>query len=297
MISVPLPAAELAPLLDERLSIAAINRAADTGEGRPAFDAGFVSRLRRSDRGAAHAARRCAASTARPASMSAPGAPRATSRRSRSSRRSRKQLYSAPAMPFVSNVTGTWLADAERPTRRTGCDSCEHTVRFVEGLARCSGAGARFVEVGPGPRARRVRAAASAPRRAARRRAELRHPAEKIDDATFFAGGGRQALGRRGAGGLGGGARGRTPLSGAAADVSVRARILATGSRRRGRCRCAHDEGDRARERGACRSRRSRRQRRRTPPRPSGRRPAQRSYRRPSVTRCCSRSCAASCRS
>ncbi|MFI7412519.1 type I polyketide synthase [Streptomyces sp. NPDC049627] len=56
-----------------------------------------------------------------------------------------------PAIPFVSNVTGTWITDAEATSPDYWLRHTRRTVRFAEGLAELRAGGEPvLVEVGPG---------------------------------------------------------------------------------------------------------------------------------------------------
>jgi acyl transferase domain-containing protein/thioesterase domain-containing protein/ubiquinone/menaquinone biosynthesis C-methylase UbiE/acyl carrier protein len=62
----------------------------------------------------------------------------------------RKARLSPPEIPFVSNVTGTWISAAEATDPETWVRHLRGTVRFADGLATLASDPARvFVEVGP----------------------------------------------------------------------------------------------------------------------------------------------------
>ena len=77
----------------------------------------------------------------------------------------------APEIPFVSNVTGTWISRRRRPARpRTGRATCAQTVRFADGVATLrEEPGWALLEAGP--RAGAGRVGPAAPARTARRAA------------------------------------------------------------------------------------------------------------------------------
>src|SRR5262249_11897453 len=56
-----------------------------------------------------------------------------------------------PALPFVSNVTGTWISDGDAVAPAYGARHLRSTVLFADGVAQlCRGEDVVLVEVGPG---------------------------------------------------------------------------------------------------------------------------------------------------
>ncbi|MET0645392.1 MAG: beta-ketoacyl synthase N-terminal-like domain-containing protein [Pyrinomonadaceae bacterium] len=63
----------------------------------------------------------------------------------------RRVKLSPPQIPYMSNVTGTWITDAEATTPAYWVRHLRQTVRFSEGVAELSKSPGRiFLEVGPG---------------------------------------------------------------------------------------------------------------------------------------------------
>ena len=107
---------------------------------------------------------------------------------------------SPPRLRFVSNLTGTWITDAEATSPEYWAQHLRHTVRFGDGidlLCRSIGRPA-FLEVGPGrtlsgPVLRHPSRSAGQPVITS-----TRHPADQADDHAVF----NLALGRLWAGGV-----------------------------------------------------------------------------------------------
>ena len=58
---------------------------------------------------------------------------------------------SAPRIPFISNLTGTWISNAEATDARYWARHLRETVRFAKGIGELLGVSERiFIEVGPG---------------------------------------------------------------------------------------------------------------------------------------------------
>ncbi|MEV4820401.1 amino acid adenylation domain-containing protein [Micromonospora sp. NPDC049274] len=140
MLAVPLPEAELLPLLDDGLDVAAVNGPRQcTVSGAPDDVAAFAVRLR--ERGLAstplvtshafHSRSMDAAATAFEAEVA-------------------KVRRSAPEIPFVSNVTGTWITAEEATSPAYWARQLRSTVRFADGLATLHRPDAVLLEVGPG---------------------------------------------------------------------------------------------------------------------------------------------------
>ncbi len=142
MLAVPLPEAEIAPLLGPELSLAAVNGPARTVVSGPeaaiaALEAELASR--------GTAGRRLHTSHAfHSASMDAILAPFAE--RVRATRRN------APDLPFVSNLTGTWITREEAVDPGYWARHLRGAVRFADGLADADRPtpNAVLLEVGPG---------------------------------------------------------------------------------------------------------------------------------------------------
>jgi acyl transferase domain-containing protein len=120
----------------------------------------------------------------------------------------------APRIPFVSNVTGTWITDEEATSPAYWARQMASTVRFAEGLTEVLKDSRRILlEVGPG-----LTLSSLAKRRFARgsvglAAASLRHPRDQERDETFI----RQAAAR---------------LWSAGAAVDLSASALSAGARR-----------------------------------------------------------------
>ena len=141
MLAVPLPEAEIAPLLGPELSLAAVNGPARTVVSGPeAAIAALEAEL--AQRGTP--GRRLHTSHAfHSASMDAILAPFAE--RVRATRRN------APDLAFVSNLTGTWITKEEAVDPAYWARHLRGAVRFADGLAALTaGSDAALLEVGPG---------------------------------------------------------------------------------------------------------------------------------------------------
>ncbi|MEJ2853300.1 MULTISPECIES: type I polyketide synthase [unclassified Saccharothrix] len=80
----------------------------------------------------------------------------------------RAATLSAPTVPFASNVTGTWITDAQATDPAYWVAHSRQAVRFADGLAAVLDPGeAALVEVGPGTVLGGLAAACGAPRAAA----------------------------------------------------------------------------------------------------------------------------------
>jgi acyl transferase domain-containing protein len=141
MLAVPLPEAEIAPLLGPGLALAAVNGPARTVASGPeeAIAALEAELERRGSTG-----RRLHTSHAFHSGMMdsilAPFAERV-----RATRRS------APVLPFVSNLTGTWITTEEAVDPGYWSRHLRGAVRFADGLRTLTAdASAALLEVGPG---------------------------------------------------------------------------------------------------------------------------------------------------
>ena len=99
--------------------------------------------------------------------------------------------FQKPKIPFVSNLTGTWITDSEAMDPAYWVRHLRNTVRFDQGARTLLASGSRaLLEVGPG------RTLASLcrqqPGKAAVVATALRHPAEAASDVAFL----KEAVGR-----------------------------------------------------------------------------------------------------
>jgi acyl transferase domain-containing protein len=99
--------------------------------------------------------------------------------------------FQKPKIPFVSNLTGTWITETEATDPAYWVRHLRNTVRFEQGARTLLGTGSRaLLEVGPG------RTLASLcrqqPEKAAVVATTLRHPQEAVSDVAFL----KEAVGR-----------------------------------------------------------------------------------------------------
>ncbi len=141
MLAVPLPAAELAPLLDGGLALAAVNGPSRSVlSGPEEAVAALQDRLAR--RGVA--GRRLAVSHAFHSAMMDPILPAFAAEVC-------KLELRPPSIPFLSNLTGRWIQPGEATDPDYWVRHLRGTVRFAEGMAELLEDPARvFLEVGPG---------------------------------------------------------------------------------------------------------------------------------------------------
>ncbi|WP_422733745.1 amino acid adenylation domain-containing protein [Micromonospora sp. WMMD558] len=140
MLAVPLPEVELLPLLGDGLDLAAVNGPRQcTVSGAPADVDAFAARL---------AARGTAAKllVTSHAFHSRSMDDAATAFETEVARVPR----AAPQVPFVSNVTGTWITAQEATDPAYWARQLRATVRFADGLATARRPDAVLLEVGPG---------------------------------------------------------------------------------------------------------------------------------------------------
>jgi amino acid adenylation domain-containing protein len=141
MLAVPLPEAEVAALLAEHgdLALAAVNAPASCVVSGPEEG---IARLE--ERLAAVETRRLHTSHAFHSAMMDPALePFAAAVRAAGPR--------PPAVPFVSNLTGTWITAGEATDPAYWARQLRHTVRFADGLATLLATpGRALLEVGPG---------------------------------------------------------------------------------------------------------------------------------------------------
>ncbi|HEY1532487.1 MAG TPA: SDR family NAD(P)-dependent oxidoreductase, partial [Polyangiaceae bacterium] len=180
MLSVELPEAELRPLLSAELSIAAVNAPTLCVASGPAQAIEALAVLLEARE---VGTTRIHISVAAHSQMLAPilAEFEATCRAVR---------FRAPELPFVSNLTGTWITAEEAVDPSYWVKHLQGTVRFAEGLVELLKSGNRvLLEVGPG------RTLASLSRQqvpAPVALPTLRHPLEVASDAAFL----RLTLGR-----------------------------------------------------------------------------------------------------
>ncbi|MEP7338448.1 MAG: beta-ketoacyl synthase N-terminal-like domain-containing protein [Acidobacteriota bacterium] len=141
MLAVPLAEEELPPLPDAGLSLCASNGPAlSVVGGTPEA----VEVLERQLAAQGVACRRLRTSHAFHSQMMEPILDRFKQRAGR-------VRLSPPQVPFISNVTGTWITDAEATDPAYWATHARQTVRFNEGLRELLGVPGRLIlEVGPG---------------------------------------------------------------------------------------------------------------------------------------------------
>jgi acyl transferase domain-containing protein len=141
MLSVRLPEADLAPLLDDSVSLAAVNGASLCTVAGP-YEA--VSALEQVLADRAIVNKRLRTSHAFHSAMMDPilGAFEA---------RVRQVHLSAPSLPFMSSVTGTWITPTQATDPGYWAQHVRHPVRFWQGVQELQRDGGRtLIEVGPG---------------------------------------------------------------------------------------------------------------------------------------------------
>jgi amino acid adenylation domain-containing protein len=141
MTAVPLPEAELLPLLGEELSLSAVNGPELCVVGGPVE---AVARFEESLAGREIPCRRLRTSHAFHSKMMRPIA-------EEFGRLMTGVELKAPEIPYVSNVTGNWVTAAETTDPAFWVRHLLEPVRFADGLARLADAPSRvFLEAGPG---------------------------------------------------------------------------------------------------------------------------------------------------
>ncbi|MDI1463732.1 amino acid adenylation domain-containing protein [Catellatospora sp. KI3] len=140
MTAVPLPEAELAGLLPDDLALAAVNGPRQCTVSGPVeaverFEAALTAR------GTAHRRLRTSHAFHSPAMGQAAAAFEAEVARVR---------LSPPRIPFASNVTGTWITDAEATSPAYWGRQLSGAVRFDDGLRAVCPPDALLLEAGPG---------------------------------------------------------------------------------------------------------------------------------------------------
>ncbi|MEV6808768.1 beta-ketoacyl synthase N-terminal-like domain-containing protein [Streptomyces sp. NPDC051132] len=96
-----------------------------------------------------------------------------------------------PRIPFVTNVTGTWITDAQATSVRHWIDHTRDTVRFADGITALWDTRPVLVEIGPGDTLTRL-AAAQLAQEAPVTVTTMRHAKAEADDGFVLA----EALGR-----------------------------------------------------------------------------------------------------
>ena len=181
MLAVPLPEAEVRPLLGEALSISATNGPHLTVVGGSAE---AVDALARGLEGRGASTIRLQTTHAFHSSMMEPAVATFTVL-------ARQVRMSPPRIPYLSNVTGAWITPTDLQDSAYWARHMRQTVRFAEGLAELLKDPARLLlEVGPGatlgalarqhPAAPAALVAASTLRRASESRSDVEHLLEAV---------------------------------------------------------------------------------------------------------------------
>jgi acyl transferase domain-containing protein/thioesterase domain-containing protein/acyl carrier protein len=93
--------------------------------------------------------------------------------------------FKAPSIPYVSNLTGTWITEAEVKDPAYWVKHLRHTVRFADGMAVLLADPSRvFVEIGPGRTLSSL--ARQQPIKAPQVTSTVRHPKEEGSDVAFL---------------------------------------------------------------------------------------------------------------
>ncbi len=177
MLAVPLPEAEVLPLLSADLSLAAVNRPSLTvvAGPTPAVEALRADLAARGIEGRLlHTSHAFHSAMMDP--ILAPFAERV-----------RKVKLSPPRLPYLSNVTGTWIRPEEATDPLYWADHLRQAVRFADGAAELLREPDRvFLEIGPGNVLTTLvrQHPARTPGHAVL--SSLRHPREKEDDGAFL---------------------------------------------------------------------------------------------------------------
>ena len=177
MLSVDLPREELEPLLPEGLSIAAENAPGLCVASGPVA---AIDELEKRIEGTDAESRRIKISVAAHSELLDPileefGA------------YLRTMTLSPPQIPFVSNVTGTWITDEEATDPRYWMRHLRSTVRYSAGIDTLEEEKPRiFLEVGPGNVLGTLAKMHPAPSGGRHVLSSLRHRDEKVDDQRFL---------------------------------------------------------------------------------------------------------------
>jgi acyl transferase domain-containing protein len=174
MLSVALSEQELTPLLGSELSIAAINAPGlCVASGPVAAIESLRQRLTERDVDST----RIHISVAAHSQMLAPILAQFEAV-------CRQVRLSAPELPFVSNLTGTWIAPAEATDPAYWVRHLRSSVRFADGIAEILRGGERvLLEVGPG---RTLSSLARQHPSSPSAHPTLRHPQESVADMDFL---------------------------------------------------------------------------------------------------------------
>jgi acyl transferase domain-containing protein/thioesterase domain-containing protein/acyl carrier protein len=179
MLSVPLPEAEVSSRIGPELSIAAVNGPSLTVVAGPVQAIEALQQALQADE---IEAARVRINVAAHSSMLEPileefGA------------FFRRVAMKPPTLPFVSNLSGTWITPTEATDPQYWVRHLRHTVRFADGLQELLKDESRILlEVGPG------RTLSSLARQHSARKPQqvvlnsLRHPDEKVDDQAYVLG-------------------------------------------------------------------------------------------------------------
>ncbi len=181
MLGLPMSEAEVRPLLRDGLAVGTVNGPAMTVVSGPAA---AVAALEAEMAARGVACRRLPTRHAFHSPMMEPAAERLAAR-------IRGMRLSAPTIPFVSNVTGTWIRTSEATDPGYWTRHLCGTVRFAEGIEALAGDGRRvLLEVGPGQtlgtfvRQRTPAEGGAAPAVVA----SLRHGYERHSDVAYLLG-------------------------------------------------------------------------------------------------------------
>jgi amino acid adenylation domain-containing protein len=177
MLAVPLPEAEVLPLLGEELSLAAVNRPAVCVVSGPAEAiAGLAARL--GEQGLA--CRRLHTSHAFHSRMMEPAlAPFLE--------QVRQVRLEPPRLPFLSNVTGAWIREEEATDPAYWARQLRQAVRFADGVSRLLAEPHRILlEIGPGNALSTLARQHPAAGPGHAMIPTLRHPKQSDADAAFL---------------------------------------------------------------------------------------------------------------
>jgi acyl transferase domain-containing protein/thioesterase domain-containing protein len=175
MLSVPLSEAELSPLMNGKLSIAAINGASQcvvSGESE-AIDR-FATALNERE----IETRRLHIDVAAHSQTVEPILDEFTTF-------VKRLRFRKPSIPYVSNVTGDWIA-ADEITPNYWRTHLRHTVRFADGLRQLSKMSPIFLEVGPGQVLTALAQGAAVNGQGKRILSSCRHPLDQQSDQGFL---------------------------------------------------------------------------------------------------------------
>jgi acyl transferase domain-containing protein len=177
MLSVPLPAAELSDCLGEELSLAALNGPTSSViSGSVAA----VERLQETLRQRGVAAHRLHIAMGAHSALVQPILTDFT-------REVAALRLRPPRLPFISNVTGTWIRPEEATSPEYWARHLRQTVRFGDGLAVLLADAPRIlVEVGPGHTLRGLVAQHPARRPEHTLLCTMRHPEAQLSDVAFL---------------------------------------------------------------------------------------------------------------